>query len=900
MSSSFIDNYIKKNKEQFAKYKSYIENNVWNNMDVESILKDEYFNDLYSNDKNKVKQAEVKKLMFDLIKKQKETVKAKTDEYKLQYDLVQFVLSRLKTFTTKSVSEKHTKKYKDFIKYCMSIVEIHINRVEEYLYSIDITKIENQDVRSEEIKLTKECHDGLTKIDEKVTAMNLNDEEVLPTIEFLNDKKAPLSMHSVLINIPEYATTIKKALEEKQIDLESPPKNEMLIYATDVPKWDDNVHYWENSKEALQFYFDEFKKLNNGIVIDGYYVSGWMYYHINVFVTPIPHKVFNKNSKQYESKDIITNPPLRDSDVFVFDSHEEAKIKKTLFTFIAATRRAAKTTLESSKLGHASTIGKKELLCAGGSAKDLNQIAKNFRTDIQYKNPAFAVYNVANDWKDKVEMGLKTKSAKTILLSTLYIVNTDGGNSAEILAGFTPDEFVFDEIMKGKFIEALEGLKPALKGTDGLIRCFGTLSGTGGSEELSKDGRDVLKDPIGNDVLPMNWELLERGIPEEHITWKEDKKSPFGTFIPGQMCVDMPKIESSLAEYLGKKDAHNLQKIKLKVTDWGKAKEQIKEKREKKKGNRIAYNKEVVYIPIKPSEIFLSGKLSPFPYEEASKHLQKIRESGDIGKKADIMRNDGKIVYSLSEKTLPEFPHGGGFHDSPVILFEELPKEKPPRGLYVAALDDYKQEQANSDSLGCFIIYKRQAGNDEWGDRIVAIYTSRPDPHSKFHRWGHMLLEAFNAECLMENEDMEFKVFLDNIRETERWLVPSFNIAGDITLKNNNRRMYGISPNGNKSAIINKVVNYCKNQVVTVNEEGNEIFKLGVELINDEMLLEEIINYKEGENHDRITTFGIALIQAHYLDANYIEARLAEPKREEVKKEPFKRKLFTETRRRVI
>ena len=66
------------------------------------------------------------------------------------------------------------------------------------------------------------------------------------------------------------------------------------------------------------------------------------------------------------------------------------------------------------------------------------------------------------------------------------------------------------------------------------------------------------------------------------------------------------------------------------------------------------------------------------------------------------------------------------------------------------------------------------------------------------------------------------------------------------------------------------------------------------------MLLEEIINYKEGENHDRITTFGIALIQAHYLDANYIEARLAEPKREEVKKEPFKRKLFTETRRRVI
>jgi len=900
MKNSFIDNYIKKNKEQFAKYKSYIESNIWNAMDVESVLKDEYFNDLYSQDKDNVKKAELKKLMLDLIKKQKETVKAKTDEYKLQNDLVQFILSRLKTFTTKAVSEKTTKKYKDFIKYCMSIVEIHTSRVEEYLYSIDITKIENQEVRSEEIKLTKECHDGLTKIDEKVTAMNLNDEEILPTIEFLNGRKATLSMHDILVSLPEYSGTIKKALEEKEIDLESPPKNEMLIHIENVPEWDDKIHYWENSKEALQFYFNEFKKLKNGIVIDGYYISGWMYYHINVFVTPIPHKVFNKNSKQYESQDLIINPPLRDSDVFIFESHEEAKIKKTLFTFIAATRRAAKTTLESSKLGHAATIGKKELLCAGGSAKDLNQIAKNFRTDMQYKNPAFAIFNVANDWKDKVEMGLKTKSNKTILLSTLYIVNTDGGNSAEILAGFTPDEFVFDEIMKGKFIEALEGLKPALKGTDGLIRCFGTLSGTGGSEDLSKDGREVLKDPLGNDVLPMNWDLLERGIDPEYITWKEDKKTPFGTFIPGQMCVDMPKIESTLADYLGKKNSPGLKKIKLKVTDWAKAKEQIKEKRDKKKGNRIAYNKEVVYIPIKPSEIFLSGKLSPFPYEEASKHLQRIRESGDIGKKVDITRDSGKVTYGLSEKILPEFPHIGGFHDSPVILFEDIPKEKPPRGLYVAALDDYKQEQASSDSLGCFVIYKRQSGNDEWGDRIVAIYTSRPDPHSKFHRWGHMLLEAFNAECLMENEDMEFKVYLDTIHQTEQWLVPSFNIAGDITLKNNGRRMYGISPQGNKSTIINKVVNYCKKPVMGVTEDGFQIDKIGVELINDEMLLEEIINYKEDQNHDRITTFGIALIQAHYLDSNYIEARLSEPKREEVRKEPFRRKLFTDTRRRLL
>ena len=845
-------------------------------------------------------KTKVKKQQEEDYKSIRDSIKYKQKEFKLQNDIVVGMLQHISRFLKKIQGSDVTKEMQNFLDEGLSIIELHTDRVDYYIDNIDISEIDNMDIRSDELQFHNDISKEVEIVQDKINALGLRNNKFADTngISFLNDMKAPLSMHWVLSAIyPE----INKKLEEKGIDLDAPAtNNELLINMTDVPKWDTNLHYWEQSKEVLSFYSSEFQKLKNGIVIDDYYISGWMYYHINVFVTPIPHKVFNKNSKQYESKDIITNPPLRDSDVFIFESHEEAKIKKTLFTFIAATRRAAKTTLESSKLGHAATIGKKELLCAGGSTKDLNQIAKNFKTDIQYKNPAFAVYNVSNDWKDKVEMGLKTKSAKTILLSTLYIVNTDGGNSAEILAGFTPDEFVFDEIMKGKFIEALEGLKPALKGTDGLIRCFGTLSGTGGSEELSKDGREVLKDPIGNDVLPMNWELLERGVPEEHITWKEDRKKPFGTFIPGQMCVDMPKVESNLAEYLGKKGSKGLSNIKIKITDWGKAKEQIKEKRDKKKGNRIAYNKEVVYIPIKPSEIFLSGKLSPFPYEEATKHLQRIKESGNIGKKVDLIRNSGEVQYQLSDKILPEFPHKGGFHDSPVILFEELPKEKPPRGLYVAALDDYKQEQASSDSLGCFIIYKRQSGNDPMGDKIVAIYTSRPDPHSKFHRWGHMLLEAFNAECLMENEDMEFKIYLDSIKETERYLVPSFNIAGDLTIKNNNRRMYGISPQGNKSAIINKVVNYCKEPIQLVDDDGNFVEAIGVERIDDEMLLEEIINYKEGENHDRITTFGIALIQAHYLDSNYVEARLHEPKKEDKRKEPFRRSIFTPSRRSIF
>jgi hypothetical protein len=53
---------------------------------------------------------------------------------------------------------------------------------------------------------------------------------------------------------------------------------------------------------------------------------------------------------------------------------------------------------------------------------------------------------------------------------------------------------------------------------------------------------------------------------------------------------------------------------------------------------------------------------------------------------------------SYQRKSSQNFRTKGGFHDSPVIIFLRISKEKPPRGLYVASLDDYKQEEADSDS----------------------------------------------------------------------------------------------------------------------------------------------------------------------------------------------------------
>lgn len=872
---SDIKTAIKKNKPHFLKYKKYVSENDWTK--IEKIILDEGFKG-----------------------KQKTTVELREEEFKVQNELIKAILERLKTFVKKNEGDRHLKLFKDFVKETVSIIELHTNRADDYTTDSDLTKIKDVDLRASEIQFHNVLFKAVSSIEDSVSDLNIKeDAQNTSGIVFHDNTLAPLCQHDTLVKLyPE----IKRKIDSMNIDFTSPPKNEMMIYMENVPTWNSEKHYFEQEKDTLQFYVDEFKKIKNGISIDGQPIEPWLYFHMNHFVTEIPTPIYNEVTKQTDIKKIVKLAPLRDNEWYIIqDNFRRAKLEGKIM-FIAATRRLFKSTGLASHLHHIAITGGKELVVAGGSAKDLSQLEKNIKVSMLNCNPAFSSNNLTNDWSKKVQLGLKTKGGKIIPQAIIHVINLNAGGekSSEILAGFTPDAFVIDEVMKAPFIDQLNAAKPSFDTPYGKL-ANAILSGTGGNEELSRDALVVLNDPQDYGILEMNWDALERGMDKEDILWKRRK---FGTFAPAAMSAKdgMVKIKSTLAKYLGKPDSVELGKIEILLTDWKKCNEIIAADRKKLSKHKPSLTKEIVYYPNDPEEIFLSGKVNPFPREEADRHLKYIREAGLTGRKVDLMKAKGAntVEFELSEKSLPKFPHGGGFHDSPVLIYGEFPKEKPPKNLYVASLDDYKQEQADSDSLGCFIIYKRQSGNDEWGDRIAAIYTSRPNPHSKFHRTGFLLLEAYNAECLMENEDMGFKTYLDTIHKTDQYLVPSFNMAGDITLKHNANRNFGLSPSGNKSAIINQAITYCWKEHKLTNTEGEIYTVLGVELINDEMLLEEIINYKEGENHDRITTFGIGLIQAHYLDTNYIVAQLKEKENKEVIKTAQQSKLFTHTRRKLF
>lgn len=839
--SEFVDNYIKKYKPALLKAEKYIKDNNWTLLgEITVPEKGKPFN-------------------------------PKQEEFLVQDQSILILIDRLKFFAKKASSQHRLPQFKKYVKHVMKVINMHMDRIDGYINGVSLDEIETTDLKLEEMNFHNLLQKKFNAIDDAVESLGIKfSDENVNTIEFLADAKAPLSMHNVLINIPEYAEIIQKELDHKKIDFTSPPKNEMLIYMDNVPKWDTNLHYWEQDAYTLQFYVDElFKKCVNGIEIDGVYISGWAYYHINIFIAPIPVNTWNETKKKYFSQDVKMNPPLRDSDWMIFENRDRLEDSEYKMMFLAASRRVAKTTTEASMLSHAATIGKETLLCAGASAKDLEQLAKNFKIDTLNKNPAFRVYNVTNDWTKKVELGIKTKNNKTLLLSTLYIINTDSGNNKEIFAGFTPTSVVVvDEAMKSIFLEALEGLIPALVGSDGSLRARVILSGTAGTEELSADGVKALNDPSTYGIMPMQWDILERGVNEEDKTWLEDKMKPFGTFIPGQCRVDMPKTESNLAEYLGKPNSKELQKIKIKITDWKAAKEKIEAERESVVRDSVKLHKTTIYAPIKPSEITMSGTRNRFPVNEAKAHKQYLLETGLWDRRRDLYRDsEGKIRSTISNKPLAAFPHRGGCVDAPFLIFEDIPENKPPYGMYTAGFDDYASDDSETSSVSSFYVVKNKVLGDPFSEKVVASISFRPEKHPEVWEKWLMLMEAYNLDrtAFGENFNYGIKDFLDRRHLTDKYLAPSLDFSTSFNIPNNNKRKTGWNPSTSKKFLFDLFVDFCNETTEIEQEDGTIKTVKGVQLIDDIGLLEEIIMWSDNLNVDRITSAMAAYAYAHYL-----------------------------------
>ena len=848
-----VDKFIKQHRDYFNRNRQYLELNEWH-------IKDTVPTDEALEEEEKESQEKTSKRRKTILSK--------------EADLVTNILSRLKAFMKLAEGDRHLKKVQDFIQETAEIIDIFIHKCEFYVEDNPVEDVKKDLNRSFEISFQDEIFIHKIKIQDELDKLNLDDDVDSKDIKFFRDAKASLVMKEPLITRIEDVNLITQKIP---IDWNIATSKEMYINMNpnDIPKWNHKKHYFEQDPVVLQFWTEEFNKIRKGITIGGYWIHPWLYFHLNFFRTRIPQP----NGEQPNIQ-----PSLRDNEWFFVENLKNCVSKEypdfyEKAMLIYGTRRFGKSVIMAS-LAHwrTLTVYNASGTIVGGSSSDLAGLTNKIKTSMENIEPAFQLDINKQNWENgETFFGIKEDQSTNINYSSIIVQNLEGGTmkKTQKTAGLDPSVSMYDEIGKYEFLKPYLAALPSFATPYGF-KCITVLAGTGGEADLSHDAMTVLANPSGYDLLPMNWDLLETGIDPEFITWR---KRTFATFFPGQMAYEKGflKEPKPFSEFLNI-DEPELAKIEINLTNWKKNTEYLDSKIEdakKEKGSKgkLLEQQRKVQYPKDPEDCFMSAGVNPFSPVDVKAHKEALLETGQTGRKVFLSEStdDGKLIeLDASSKLLPDFPFPGGFIDSPIVLYESLPDYQPSYGQYIAGLDDYKQDQSDTDSVGSFTIYKRTMMGDKWSCRVVATYAARPDPHKKFHRQGHLLLKAFNAICFMENEDMGFKDYLDNKRVTDRYLIEGVDFASELNLNHNGRRAYGWNPTTkNINHMMGKLIRYATEEIKIEQPDGTIKTILGLTRIPDIGILDEMLNYKKDGNFDRLRSFGSALMYAEYLDATW-------------------------------
>lgn len=412
--------------------------------------------------------------------------------------------------------------------------------------------------------------------------------------------------------------------------------------------------------------------------------------------------------------------------------------------------------------------------------------------------------------------------------------DSEGGNGMRMSLGVI-EEVGFFNILE----DALASMKDTTK--DGTVK-FGTIwmAGTGGQMESGKSesAKVVFNDPEAYDCLSFN------------DIWEET--GSIGFFVPYEMGLNQFKSDDEGITDMA---------AAIRFTDG------VRKKLQAGKSKRPLY-KEMQNNPRVPSEAFLTQGGNIFPTAELKDHLNWVKSKQDDG---FIKGQLGELAYMhVGEKTelqwLPDLKgklspcfYGMKKTDDTqgcIQIWEHPtigPDGRPPFGLYIAGTDPYDQDKApNSVSLGSTIIYKTfssDGGTYEWP---VAEYTARPGTAKEHHETVKRLLLYYNARCLYENERNTIKMHFEQTNSL--YLLAKTPTILKATQNTKVDRTYGIHMT---DVIKAELEIYLRDWLITPIGEG----QMNLHKIYSIPILEELVNYNEKGNFDRIIALLLVILK---------------------------------------
>ncbi len=610
-------------------------------------------------------------------------------------------------------------------------------------------------------------------------------------------------------------------------------------------------------RESAEYkpFFDFHKELClNGCMMNGTYINPFLYWHLNIWHTEVD--VVDERGRIYQK---YANPLLRDNEWVVTNEIDRAQYEKKGLVILGI-RRFAKSVIEASYIGWGATFDENsQNVIAGLNAPDIKLITDKLDKGLNFLPEAWRWQRVEDNWKNQVTLGIKTKSGERIPFSQILIRNLDEGNNEEAIAGTKPRKLIIDEIGKGSFLRGFQAAVPGFTTPYGW-GCSPILTGTGGDMKRFMDAKSLMFDVDNFNFLTYNNE--------------KDEKRVHGLFISYKYRMEA-KEPSTLGAFLKQPEDSPLNEVPMLVSNEEKAKEitETNLERLKKAGDRVAYLKEKMYYPIEVDDIFLNEDTNIFDIEAAKRQKFRILQQERTGIPVVLFHDGEKIAHEFTDKQpITNFPlKNSDLKDAPVVIYE-FPIENPPYGLYVAGVDPYRQGQsAYSSSLGSVYVYKRMHDitGEKYQDMFVASYCARPDKKETWEEQARLLIKYYNARTLCENDDISFIEYMKAkgdahyLEKQPEWLKE---IVPGTTVK----REYGVHRSSQKiiDYLHNCLKKYMEESVYKETDENGDVIKeiLGVSKILDPVLLEEIIQYNDQGNFDRIVAAELAIAQALKMD----------------------------------
>ena len=610
----------------------------------------------------------------------------------------------------------------------------------------------------------------------------------------------------------------------------------------------------KDSQECKPF-FDFHRELClNGAMMGGTYINPFLYWHLNIWHTEVDIiDSYGRIAQKY------ANPLLRDNEWLVTNEIDRAQQEKRGLVILGI-RRFAKSVLEASYIAWGATFDENsQNIIAGLNAPDIKLITDKIDKGLNFIPEYWRWQRIEDNWKNQVTLGIKTKSGERIPFSSILIRNLDEGNNEEAIAGTKPRKLIIDEIGKGNFLRGLQAAIPGFTTPYGW-GCSPILTGTGGDMKKFMDAKSLMFDVDNFNFLTYN-------------NAKDDKRI-HGLFISHKYRMEA-KEDSTLGEYLNEPASSDLHNVKMLVSNEDKATEITNKNLErlKKAGDRIAYLKEKMYYPQEVDDIFLNEDTNIFDIESAKRQKSRLLQQERTGTPVILFSGEKGIEHEFTDKLpISNFPlKNSDLKEAPVVIYE-VPVDNPPYGLYVAGVDPYRQgKSAYSTSLGSVYIYKRmhEISGEKYQDMFVASYCARPDKKETWEEQARLLIKYYNARALCENDDISFIEYMKAkgdahfLERQPEWLKE---IVPNTTVK----RDYGIHRSSQKiiDYLHTCLKKYMESPIFVEKNDAGEVIRevLGVSKIFDPVLLEEIIQYNDSGNFDRIIAAELAIAQALKMD----------------------------------